>query len=98
MSGKQACAKSKVGEGPSILECKTFKYTDSGSNLRLEKEEIDAWKKNKDPVEMFRQKLYARNILHDAHDADRKKKIEDKIKGAPGLCKELPGPGARGSL
>jgi acetoin:2,6-dichlorophenolindophenol oxidoreductase subunit alpha len=84
--------RARSGQGPSILECKTFKHTDSGSNLRLEKEEIDAWKKNKDPVEMFRQKLYARNILHDADDADRKKKIEDKIKGALDYARNCPDP------
>ncbi len=84
--------RARSGQGPSILECKTFKHTDSGSNLRLEQEEIDVWKNNKDPVEMFRQKLYARNILDDAGDADRKKKIANKINSALDYARNCPDP------
>jgi acetoin:2,6-dichlorophenolindophenol oxidoreductase subunit alpha len=84
--------RARNGDGPSILECKTFKYTDSGSNLRLEKEEIEKWQQDKDPVQMFRQHLYALKILDDAAESALKKKIDDKILSALGDAKNCPEP------
>ncbi len=86
--------RARRGEGPSILECKTFKHTDSGSNLRLEKKEIDEWKKNKDPIKMFEQKLYQLKILNDGDDATMKRKIENKIKNALDYARNCPEPAA----
>ena len=40
--------------GASLLECKTFKWTDSGNHLRLPKDEAEAWQRDRDPVSCLR--------------------------------------------
>jgi acetoin:2,6-dichlorophenolindophenol oxidoreductase subunit alpha len=74
-------------KGPSILECKTFKYTDSGSNLRLEKEEIESWKKNKDPVRLFKDKLFGLKVLDSKTDEKIIEEISEEIRQALDFAK-----------
>ncbi len=74
--------RARDGDGPSILECKTFKWTDSGSNLRLEKEEVEYWKTRKDPVALFKKKLEGMKILDAQADEKIRKAINEKIEKA----------------
>lgn len=64
----ELAARARAGEGPGLLECKTFKWTDSGSNLRLPEEEVEYWKTHKDPVKLYRACLEDLGILDAAMD------------------------------
>jgi TPP-dependent pyruvate/acetoin dehydrogenase alpha subunit len=55
-----AASRAKKGEGPTFLECKTYRYTghgayDTGLDYRTQ-QEIDEWKA-RDPIKRFEQKL-----------------------------------------
>jgi pyruvate dehydrogenase E1 component alpha subunit len=61
---QKAVASARKGEGPTLIECKTFRFA-SHSEGRPDvchfeprnKEEIAYWKENRDPVTLFREKL-----------------------------------------
>jgi TPP-dependent pyruvate/acetoin dehydrogenase alpha subunit len=60
-----AIARAKRGEGPTLMECETYRYTghgpyDIGLDYRTQ-EEIDRWKA-RDPITTFEQKLIAQNL------------------------------------
>jgi TPP-dependent pyruvate/acetoin dehydrogenase alpha subunit len=60
-----ATTRARAGEGPSLIECKTYRirgHSKSDRNRYRTKEEIEAWQA-KDPIGHFEQALIARQIL-----------------------------------
>jgi pyruvate dehydrogenase E1 component alpha subunit len=60
----QAIHRARAGEGPSLLELKTYRvrpFSESRGDLR-DPGEIEAWKQ-KDPIEAFRRRLRQRGVL-----------------------------------
>jgi pyruvate dehydrogenase E1 component alpha subunit len=69
-AASEAVARARRGEGPTLLETKTFRWfghaiNNPGSNIGRDQNEIDEWKK-KDPIPRFEQKLVAMGILTEA--------------------------------
>jgi TPP-dependent pyruvate/acetoin dehydrogenase alpha subunit len=61
-----AVSRAKKGEGPTFLECKTYRYTghgayDTGLDYRTQ-QEIDEWKA-RDPIKSFEQRLTAEKLV-----------------------------------
>ncbi len=86
----EAIARARAGEGPTLLECKTYRYFDHvgvrgmGLNYRTD-EEVEEWQK-KDPIDQFEARLAEQEVLSPeaaeaVHD-DVKAQIEDAIKFA----------------
>jgi len=64
-----AVERARAGEGPSLIECKTYCYRAHSEGMpdlahadMRSKEEIEAWKK-RDPVKLFQEKLLTEGIL-----------------------------------
>jgi acetoin:2,6-dichlorophenolindophenol oxidoreductase subunit alpha len=63
----EAIARARAGEGPTLLECKTYRYYDHvgvrgmGLTYRTD-EEVEEWKK-KDPIDLFESRLAEQGIL-----------------------------------
>ena len=63
----EAIARARAGEGPTLLECKTYRYYDHvgvrgmGLTYRTD-EEVEEWKK-KDPIDNFEARLAEQGIL-----------------------------------
>ena len=63
----EAIARARAGEGPTLLECKTYRYYDHvgirgmGLSYRTD-EEVEEWKK-KDPIDLFESRLADQDIL-----------------------------------
>lgn len=62
----EAIARARRGEGPTLIETKTFRWfghaiNNPGSNIGRDQEEIEAWKK-KDPIPRFAKKLIESGI------------------------------------
>ncbi len=63
----EAIARARAGEGPTLLECKTYRYFDHvgvrgmGLTYRTD-EEVEEWRK-KDPIETFESRLAEQGIL-----------------------------------
>ncbi len=75
----EAAARAREGKGPTLLECKTFKWMDSGSNLRLPKEESKYWQAHKDPVKLYKAKLEKSGILDAAIDEEIRQRVNRKL-------------------
>ena len=63
----EAIARARAGEGPTLLECKTYRYYDHvgvrgmGLTYRTD-EEVEEWKK-KDPIDSFESRLAEQGVL-----------------------------------
>jgi len=84
-----AIASAKSGDGPTLLECETYRYTGHGPyDIGLEyrtQEEIDRWK-TRDPITSFEQKLIAQKLVT-SQELERirdqaRQRIEEAVKFA----------------
>ena len=92
----EAIARARAGEGPTLLECKTYRYYDHvgvrgmGLNYRTD-EEVEQWQK-KDPIDQFEARLAEQGVLN----ADAAKAVHDEtfaeIEAAIKFAEESPYP------
>ena len=80
-----AVTRAKRGEGPTILECITYRYTghgpyDIGLDYRTQ-EEIDKWKQ-RDPIKNFENKLITENIANVESLQEIRKKAAERLEEA----------------
>jgi len=96
-----AVDRARSGEGPTLLECKTYRYRahseGSKDTVHTEprpQEEIDAWKK-RDPIRLFREQLLGQGALSEGDVERIGGEIEEWIKEAEQFAMEgpVPGPG-----
>ncbi len=81
---RQAITRARSGEGPSLIECKTYRqrgHWEGDPEVYRTKEEIKEWKK-KDPLENFRRYLLENDITQSEEIFFVEEKIEDEIKDA----------------
>ena len=79
-----AIARARSGDGPSLVECKTYRYrshSEGGQDIshfdQRPPEEVEAWKK-RDPIVLFREKLLKDGTLNEAdiEKIDQEKEAE----------------------
>jgi len=94
---KEAIERARRGEGPSLIECKTYRWHGHfegeealGWTYRS-KEEIEEWKK-KDPILRFENELKSRNILDDEKIKAIWDEIKNEVEEAVKFAKESPLP------
>ncbi len=76
-----AVARAQAGEGPSLIECKTYRtkgHSRSDRNRYRSKEEIEEWKL-KDPIPMFESELKAHGVLTDAEVQAVREAVEKEV-------------------
>ena len=85
----EAVARARAGEGPTLIESKTYRYrghSKSDRNRYRTKEEIEDWMTNRDPIAAFETELKEFGVIDDAGieaiRADVKREIEDGIEFA----------------
>ena len=94
---KEAIERARRGEGPSIVECKTFRWHGHFEGEEAlgwayrSQEEIEEWKK-KDPIPRFENELKSRNILDDQKIKSTWDEIRNEIEEAVKFAKESPLP------
>ena len=82
-----AVEKARAGDGPSLIECKTYRYrvhSEGSPDIShvdpRPQEEIEAWKK-RDPIKLFQEKLLEQEVLTQADieriDAEATAEIEE---------------------
>jgi pyruvate dehydrogenase E1 component alpha subunit len=93
-----AVGRARAGEGPSLVECKTYRYRPHGEGLMdmshdqpRPQEEIDTWKK-RDPVKLFRQKLLDQEIATESDIENINREIEVEVEEADRFAVESPLP------
>jgi len=71
------------GEGPTLLECKTYRWRGHWTEVYRKREDVEWWKANKDPIANFRKKMIedktATAAELDAIDADCAKRIQEAV-------------------
>ncbi len=63
-AAKKAIEKARNGEGPTLLECKTFRmhmHFEGEPDTYRDRDEVESWKK-KDPIELYQKKLLKGNV------------------------------------
>jgi 2-oxoisovalerate dehydrogenase E1 component len=88
----ELAARAREGNGPGLLECKTFKWTDSGSNLRLPKEEAEFWKTHKDPLKLYQATLEDLGVLDAATDTQVRHRVDDRLDSAIAYARQSEDP------
>ena len=90
----QAVDRARSGQGPTLIECKTYRIEDHCMVLHQEKdvEELKRWQQ-RDPIATFEQKLLARNVITDSQINQIKQRIEQELNGAEEFAANSPWPG-----
>ncbi|WP_395661809.1 thiamine pyrophosphate-dependent dehydrogenase E1 component subunit alpha [Aestuariivirga sp.] len=93
----EAIARARRGEGPSLIETKTYRHrghSKSDRNRYRTKEEIEEWKALRDPINLFESELKQFGIMDDAAIATLREAVEAEIAAGIAFAKESPAPGA----
>lgn len=92
----KAIARARAGEGPTFLECKTYRWYGHSeidpAKYRM-KEEVEAWKK-RDPLVLFEKVLRDKKLLTDESKANIAKEITQEINEAVEFAEQSPYPDA----
>lgn len=89
-----AVARARAGEGPSLLEMKTYRYSGHSrsdpATYRLPGE-LDAWLK-RDPINIFADRLESEKVIASGAVADMHVEVRDAVERATAEVLESPGP------
>lgn len=94
-AASQAVSRAKKGEGPTLIECETYRYKghgvyDSGLDYRTQ-QEVDDWMK-RDPIQAFERKLTTESLATvEELDAIRSK-VKSRLAEAVAFAKDRPYP------
>lgn len=92
----EAVDRARSGEGPSLLECKTYRFFDHvgvrgmGLSYRTD-EELERWQK-RDPIDLFLAQLKDLGVLTDRKAANIEKKVMQEIDAAVEFAENSPLP------
>ncbi len=92
-AARSAYAKARSGEGPSLIECMTYRYSGhsrADPGAYRPKGELEEWKK-RDPVKLYRARL-AEFGISEKEIAALEKNIDAKLNAATEACKAAPLP------
>lgn len=100
---REAVARARAGEGPTLLNCQTYRYsghhTAEGAmklSYRTE-EEIESWRK-RDAVESWGRRLVEAGVLTETEREGIDKAIGEQIEAAVGLGRDSPWPEPEAAL
>jgi len=90
----EAIARARRGEGPSLLECKTFRFYGhfEGDNLSYRTEDEKARNQARDPIEAFKKRILERGLLSGPEMADIDARAAQSIEAAVKFAEESPYP------
>ena len=90
-----AVKRARRGEGPSLIECKTYRwlghYVGDPENYRS-KEEVEKWKTEKDSIEMYKTKLVKEGVVRHREFSRIEDDIQNEIEGAINFARNSPEP------
>jgi pyruvate dehydrogenase E1 component alpha subunit len=91
----EAIARARQGEGPSLVECKTYRF--HGHNfgdpqLYRSREEIAEWAERRDPIKRLAAYMRAEGVLTEAQDQAIQHQVAEDIQAAVRFAEESPYP------
>ena len=96
-----AIARARRGEGPSLIETKTYRHrghSKSDRNRYRTKEEIEEWKAMRDPINLFEAELQQFGVIDEAGIAAVRASVEAEIAQGIEFAKSSPAPTAAEGL
>ncbi len=92
---REAVRRARRGDGPSIVECKTYRFFRHHSTLRETRslDEVEQWKR-RDPLNIMAATLEEQGVLDDDAIADMERRIEEELDAAVEESAATPGPDA----
>lgn len=95
-AGGEAIERARQGEGPTLLECKTYRF--HGHNFGdpqqyRTREEIAEWSDSRDPIVAFERYLRQQQILSEGRSKEIQQQVAEEIKEAVSFATESPYPG-----
>lgn len=78
----EAVERARIGEGPRFIEAETYRWrghSRSDARKYRTREEEKKWKKNRDPINNFKQQLIVEKILTEKEYIEIEQKVEQKI-------------------
>lgn len=90
-----AISRARRGEGPTLIECKTYRYrghSKSDRNRYRTKEEIEAWMNERDPIRRFEAELVEFGVVDEAGIEAIRESVRAEIAGAIAFARESPAP------
>ena len=91
----RAIARARAGEGPTILELKTYRHGGHSRNDACgyrPKDEEKAWIQDHDPVKMFRERILKENVISEEDLEKLEAEVEAEIEEAVEYAKNAPMP------
>lgn len=92
-----AVERARRGEGPSLIECKTYRHrghSKSDRNRYRTKDEIEDWMANRDPIARYEAQLIAFGIASEAELEEVRQTVEVEIAAGIDFAKASPIPAA----
>ncbi len=94
---KELAERARGGEGPSFLECKTYRYYghhvgDINREYYRSKEEEQEWKTKRDPLNLLAEKLIAQNLTDQAVLDQIQAEVEAEVESGVRFAIEAPYP------
>jgi len=94
---RDAVARARRGEGPSLIECKTMRirgHSEHDDASYVPKDMLEAWR-GKDPIRRHEARLRASGSLDDAGEAGITRRIVDELEAAVAWAEASPFPDAK---
>src|SRR5262249_28021212 len=82
-------------EGPSLIECKTYRFYGHyvGDNLRYRtKDETEDWKQNRDPLARFEERVVSEGVVQEGNLRRIDREVADRIEAAVAEAEKAPPP------
>jgi pyruvate dehydrogenase E1 component alpha subunit len=98
----EAVRRARAGEGPTLVEAKTYRYLDHAANMGRklnyrEQAEIEAWRA-KDPLALFATRLRDEMGFEAAELSAVEDEVEREVEGALDFARASPFPDASGAF
>ena len=91
----QALRRARAGDGPTLIECKTYRFrahtSDDDDRTYRTAEEVEAWRK-KDPLRQFRQYLIEQRLLPEADEVAIEAELKAEVDAAAKRAEAQPFP------
>jgi acetoin:2,6-dichlorophenolindophenol oxidoreductase subunit alpha len=91
----EAIARARAGDGPTLIECKTYRHrghSKSDRNRYRTKEEIEEWASNRDPIALFEKELQDFGLIDQPGIEAIRKAVDAEIAEGIDYAKASPAP------
>jgi TPP-dependent pyruvate/acetoin dehydrogenase alpha subunit len=91
----EAVERARKGEGPSLIECKTYRYRghfEGDAEVYRTKEEVEEWRR-RDPIQRLKEKLLETGVLGEDEAEEIDRKAQEEVDRAAAFAEQSPFPG-----